>query len=333
MAHDSYSALSDLTRRRILTALSHGARPVGELVRELEVSQPTVSKHLKVLRDVGLVTTRAEGQRRYYSIEVETLADVARWIEELIGYLPAPEQGPALDPEPEQGTALGPELEALDPEAEPAAENPGEPAAEPGAPEAEPVAANPGEPTPAPGAPEAGPEAANPGEPAAEAPAVREPRPLPWFAVAAAEEADPPEDAERSGTGPGAGSDSERGGPEAAEILVFDVIGEQDTAVAAAEAAEAAAHDPLPGTRVGETTWEKTVLPQSENQDAGSTVETDTDVNSAATSEGSPGSAESSLTKPEPGIPLVRSGAAHRRQGGLLSTLTGFRRRGRGQRR
>lgn len=84
MANDSYSALSDPTRRRILSALRNGSRPVGELVEELEVSQPTVSKHLKVLRDTGLVATRAEGQKRFYSVEPQPLRDVTAWIEDLL---------------------------------------------------------------------------------------------------------------------------------------------------------------------------------------------------------------------------------------------------------
>ena len=84
MSHDAYSALSDPTRRRILAALQDGARPVGELVTELEVSQPTVSKHLKVLRDARMVSTRAQGQKRFYSIAPEPLEEVVAWLGELV---------------------------------------------------------------------------------------------------------------------------------------------------------------------------------------------------------------------------------------------------------
>ena len=81
MSHDAYSALSDVTRRRILEALRGGPRPVGELVTELQVSQPTVSKHLKVLRDAGMVGTRPQGQKRFYSLTAQPLTEVVDWVE------------------------------------------------------------------------------------------------------------------------------------------------------------------------------------------------------------------------------------------------------------
>lgn len=298
MAHDSYSALSDPTRRRILAALSHGARPVGELVQELEVSQPTVSKHLKVLRDVGLVTTRAEGQRRYYSIEVETLAEVARWIEELIGYRAAPV------PEPE------PQAEAEPPEAieEPPAQNEPETAAPEAGPE--------GQPEPAAAAPET--ESAE--EPDLLAP---EPQVLPWFTAVEAVRAEVDEQLEAP-EGPAEGMESEVA--PVLELAMQQPHGGRDPGGETLQGGVLVA-------KTEETAWEEPAALQDGNRDAGSTVETNTAVNSAESSEDSHGSAESPLTKPESGLSPVRSGAAHRRQGGLLSTLAGIRRRGRGPRR
>ena len=81
MAHDDvFTVISDGTRRQLLDALREGDRSVGELVEALGVSQPTVSKHLKVLREAGLATMRAEGQRRYYSVSPEPLDHAARWL-------------------------------------------------------------------------------------------------------------------------------------------------------------------------------------------------------------------------------------------------------------
>ena len=78
MAHDDiFSALADPTRRRLLEALREESRSVGSLVEALGVSQPTVSKHLKVLREAGLVTMRADGQRRYYALEAATFGGAA----------------------------------------------------------------------------------------------------------------------------------------------------------------------------------------------------------------------------------------------------------------
>ncbi|WP_309081010.1 metalloregulator ArsR/SmtB family transcription factor [Zhihengliuella sp.] len=80
MVFDSvFPVISDATRRRILEELLDGDLAVGELVERLGVSQPTVSKHLKVLREAQLVSTRAEGQRRYYGVEVAGLVAAAEW--------------------------------------------------------------------------------------------------------------------------------------------------------------------------------------------------------------------------------------------------------------
>jgi DNA-binding transcriptional ArsR family regulator len=77
----TYAALSDASRREILDLLRAGERSVGQLVERLQLSQPGVSKHLKVLREAGLVGVRAEGKRRWYGLRAEPLADVAGWLE------------------------------------------------------------------------------------------------------------------------------------------------------------------------------------------------------------------------------------------------------------
>ncbi|GGH61087.1 ArsR/SmtB family transcription factor [Rothia aerolata] len=83
MIDDVFAVIADPTRRQILRALSAGRHSVGELVEELEISQPTVSKHLKVLRNAGLAETEAVGQRRYYSLTPGPLNKVTLWIEAL----------------------------------------------------------------------------------------------------------------------------------------------------------------------------------------------------------------------------------------------------------
>ncbi|GHG52075.1 hypothetical protein GCM10012320_22040 [Sinomonas cellulolyticus] len=80
MLTDIFAVIADRTRRDILQALRSGDKAVGELVEALSASQPTVSKHLKVLRDAGLVTTRAQGQKRFYALRVEPLAEVGGWL-------------------------------------------------------------------------------------------------------------------------------------------------------------------------------------------------------------------------------------------------------------
>lgn len=86
MAHEQiFSALADPTRRRLLEALREDSRSVGSLVEALGVSQPTVSKHLKVLREAGLISMRADGQRRYYALEPATFVELQSWLQR---YLP-----------------------------------------------------------------------------------------------------------------------------------------------------------------------------------------------------------------------------------------------------
>ena len=72
--------LAEPNRVAILDALRDGERPVGELVGHVGLSQPAVSKHLRVLKDAGLVEARADAQRRLYRIRPEPLADLDAWL-------------------------------------------------------------------------------------------------------------------------------------------------------------------------------------------------------------------------------------------------------------
>ena len=75
-----FEALAEPNRRRILDVLRAGERPAGELVDALAISQPGVSKHLRLLREAGLVRVRADGQRRLYSVEPQGLAELEAWL-------------------------------------------------------------------------------------------------------------------------------------------------------------------------------------------------------------------------------------------------------------
>ena len=76
-----FEVLAEPNRRRILDLLRVAERPVGGLVDELAVSQPAVSKHLRVLREAGLVDVRSDAQRRIYSVRTEPLRAIDEWLE------------------------------------------------------------------------------------------------------------------------------------------------------------------------------------------------------------------------------------------------------------
>jgi DNA-binding transcriptional ArsR family regulator len=76
-----FEILAEPNRRRVLDLLREQDHTVGELVDALEMSQPAVSKHLRVLREAGLVDVRVDAQRRVYSLRPEPLADVDAWLE------------------------------------------------------------------------------------------------------------------------------------------------------------------------------------------------------------------------------------------------------------
>jgi DNA-binding transcriptional ArsR family regulator len=75
-----FDVIAEPTRRRILELLGERERPVTELVELLSLSQPGVSKHLRVLRDAGLVQVRQDGQRRWYQLDATPLAEVDAWL-------------------------------------------------------------------------------------------------------------------------------------------------------------------------------------------------------------------------------------------------------------
>lgn len=81
MTATTFAVVAEPTRRRILDLLRDRARSVGELVDQLGLSQPGVSKHLRVLREAGLVRVRAEAQRRWYELETEPLQEIDSWLE------------------------------------------------------------------------------------------------------------------------------------------------------------------------------------------------------------------------------------------------------------
>jgi DNA-binding transcriptional ArsR family regulator len=76
------TALGDPTRQAIFDRLSDGPRPVGELAAGLPVSRPAVSQHLKVLKDVGLVTDRRDGTRRLYQVDAAGLAVLRTYLDQ-----------------------------------------------------------------------------------------------------------------------------------------------------------------------------------------------------------------------------------------------------------
>ena len=77
---DVFNAIAEAHRREILDALVDGEASVGELVDRLELAQPQVSKHLKVLSEVGLVRVRAAGRNRMYRLEAHALTPIQRWL-------------------------------------------------------------------------------------------------------------------------------------------------------------------------------------------------------------------------------------------------------------
>jgi len=76
----TFEVLAEPRRREILDLLRSGERPVGDLVDRLTLTQPTVSKHLKVLREAGLVEVRQDAQRRWYRLRLEPLTEIDAWL-------------------------------------------------------------------------------------------------------------------------------------------------------------------------------------------------------------------------------------------------------------
>ena len=77
---DAFNAVAEPRRREILDVLTQGERPVGELVEILGLVQPQVSRHLRVLREVGAVEVREEGRQRLYSLNPQALKPIHDWV-------------------------------------------------------------------------------------------------------------------------------------------------------------------------------------------------------------------------------------------------------------
>lgn len=76
----AFEALADPTRRRIVELVSERERSAGELAEAFDISRPGVSKHLRVLREQGLIRSRGEGTRRLYSLNEDGLAELDHWL-------------------------------------------------------------------------------------------------------------------------------------------------------------------------------------------------------------------------------------------------------------
>ena len=78
---DAFNAVAEPRRRQILDLLIEGERPVNDLAELMRLGQPQVSKHLRVLRDVGLVAVRDEGRRRFYRLDPRPLKPISDWLQ------------------------------------------------------------------------------------------------------------------------------------------------------------------------------------------------------------------------------------------------------------
>ena len=81
VASNLFEVVVEPNRRRILDLLRAGDQSVSDLVKELDIAQPTVSKHLKALREAGLVVVRPDAQRRWYQLRSEPLRELDAWLE------------------------------------------------------------------------------------------------------------------------------------------------------------------------------------------------------------------------------------------------------------
>jgi DNA-binding transcriptional ArsR family regulator len=80
---DTFIALADPTRRQIIESLALGETSFGELADKFEMSRPAVSQHLKVLREAGIVTARADAQRRIYRLSNDGLDEIDEWLDKV----------------------------------------------------------------------------------------------------------------------------------------------------------------------------------------------------------------------------------------------------------
>ena len=127
MHSDVFSVIADPTRRRIVRILAEQTHTVGAVVEKLSMSQPTISKHLKVLRDADVVSVTVEGQRRLYSLNPEVFATVTDWINETVQIARRASEAPVALPggatlSSEHAPTEKAEAVATEPEAEKVAE-------------------------------------------------------------------------------------------------------------------------------------------------------------------------------------------------------------------
>ena len=80
MQIDAFQALADLSRRRVVDALSRGERQVNDIVAEIGIHQSGVSRHLRILNEAGFVVARADGQRRLYSLKPDRFRELDEWL-------------------------------------------------------------------------------------------------------------------------------------------------------------------------------------------------------------------------------------------------------------
>jgi DNA-binding transcriptional ArsR family regulator len=86
---DVFEAIAEPSRREVLDLLAERERPAGELVEHLHrLTQPAVSRHLRILREVGLVDVRPEGQKRIYALRADRLIEIENWISRYRKYWP-----------------------------------------------------------------------------------------------------------------------------------------------------------------------------------------------------------------------------------------------------
>ncbi|MBI5765189.1 MAG: winged helix-turn-helix transcriptional regulator [Planctomycetes bacterium] len=89
VVHDLFTAISDPTRRRILEFLTAGPQPVTSIVERFSISQPSISEHLRLLREAGVVQMTPSGRLRIYSVNAGTVRQLADWAARLTSSVPA----------------------------------------------------------------------------------------------------------------------------------------------------------------------------------------------------------------------------------------------------
>ncbi len=83
---NTFAALADPTRLRIFELIAQGEKSVNEIVKHFSFTPPTISQHLKVLRQAHLVLVRSEGQRRYYAVDQQGFKELEAWIQQMSGH-------------------------------------------------------------------------------------------------------------------------------------------------------------------------------------------------------------------------------------------------------